>query len=246
MSPFNSSRDRQVRLCLPGVLPACRCLRRGRGARRNTVIVYAGSCVRARRPGEASSLLHVLTYQRPLAYTIMVGVRARPVSTIQDRPPAPVGAGRPECPRVHGESPVEQALGLVLERAAAGYETDGRWETRVRAALSGLLRLFDEQPELARLCVVYPEPAGRAAREVREQTQRVLLSRIDDGRSHARRDPPPDAARAVLAGTMGAIRAQLLEPDAPPVGELLDPLMSFIVLPYRGAAAARAEVTRRA
>jgi hypothetical protein len=138
----------------------------------------------------------------------------------------------------------ERALTVVLQRAAAAYDTRGRWETRVRGALLALLDLFDEQPDLARLCVLEPEHAGPAALALREQTLAVLAHRIDDGRHRARQQPPPHAATAVLAGALGAIRARLLEPGPARISDLLDPLMSFIVLPYRGAAAARAEATR--
>ncbi len=139
----------------------------------------------------------------------------------------------------------ERALTLVLQRAAAAYDTDGRWELRVRAALSALLALFDERPDLARLCVVESENADPTVVAVRQQILAVLASRIDDGRNSARRPPPPHAAHAVLAGAVGAIRGRLLESDPATVSDLLDPLMSFIVLPYRGAAASRGELTPR-
>ncbi len=143
-----------------------------------------------------------------------------------------------------GPEATERALALVLQRAAAAYDRSGCWETRVRGALLALLDLFDEQPELARLCVVNAGSTDPAVRALRERTRAVLARRIDDGRNNARRQPPPHAAHAVLAGTIGAIRARLLEPGPPAMSELLDPLMSFIVLPYRGAAAARGEAGR--
>jgi hypothetical protein len=146
-----------------------------------------------------------------------------------------------------GVSPaaVQRALRLTLQQAAAAYATSNRWEERVRAALSALLALFEERPDIARLCIVQSENAGPAALALREQTLAVLARRIDDGRRHASRQPPQHAAQAVLAGAIGAIRARLLEPDPPTVADLLDPLMSFIVLPYRGAAASRGELAMR-
>jgi hypothetical protein len=141
-----------------------------------------------------------------------------------------------------GPEATERALTLVLQRAATAYERSGCWETRVRAALRALLDLFDAQPDLARLCVVASGSGDPAVRALRERAHAVLARRIDDGRDSARREPPPHAAHAVLAGVLGAIRARLLEPDPPAMSELLDPLMSFIVLPYRGAAAARGEL----
>jgi hypothetical protein len=169
---------------------------------------------------------------------------ARRGSIIEEMPRAPAGCELAARQGVPGEPSIERALALVLERAAAGYGSHGGWETRVRSALSALLSLFDEEPDLARLSVLSPEGAGSGADALREQTLRVLERRIDDGRHHAPRQPPPHAAPAVLAGAMGAIRARLLEPGSAPLSDLLDPLMSFIVLPYRGAAAARAQVTQ--
>lgn len=136
----------------------------------------------------------------------------------------------------------ERALRLVLRRAAQAYDTPSRWEVRVRAALSALLALFDEQPGLAQLCIARPQGTDPAMLALHDQTVGVLARRIDDGRSRARRQPPPQTAHAVLAGAIGAIRGRLLEPESPTVADLVDPLMSFIVLPYRGAAASRGEL----
>lgn len=137
---------------------------------------------------------------------------------------------------------VQQALSFALQRAAAAYATPSTWEQRVRAALSSLLDLFEQQPDLARLCIAPSESAGPAALALREETLALLARRIDDGRRHARRQPPKHAAQAVLAGAIGAIRGRLLEPGGANVTDLLDPLMSFIVLAYRGAAASRGEL----
>lgn len=165
------------------------------------------------------------------------------------RPIASAGvsdSARRDTPEHRGDgSPaaIERALTLALRRASAAYDSRSRWETRVRAALSALLDLFDEQPDIARLCVLQSENAGPAVLALRDKTLAVLARRIDDGCHSARRQPPPHAAQAVLAGTIGAIRGRLLESDQATVSDLLDPLMSFIVLPYRGAAASRGELT---
>lgn len=137
---------------------------------------------------------------------------------------------------------IQLVMALALRRAAGAYGTRNRWEARVRAALSAILDLFDEQPDIARLCVVQSANAESAALAARERAMTVLARRIDDGRRSARLQPQPHAAEAVLAGALGAIRGRLLQPEPTSVGDLLDPLMSFIVLPYRGAAAARREL----
>jgi hypothetical protein len=134
---------------------------------------------------------------------------------------------------------LERALTLALQQAAAGYVSHRRWEARVRAALAALLDLFEEEPHVARLCVIEADHADPSSLALRDQTLAMFARRIDDGRSRAPRQPPPHAAQAVLAGAIGAIRAQLIQPGPAAMRDLLDPLTSFIVLPYRGAAASR-------
>lgn len=150
----------------------------------------------------------------------------------------------PDSTRGPTPAAVERAVTTALLRAGAAYEADIRWEQRVRAALSAVLDLFEARPELARLCVLKSGVSGPAALALREQALAVLALRIDDGRGHAPRQPPPHAAQAVLAGVIGAIRARLMQPGPGSMSDLLDPLTSFIVLPYRGAGAARCELGR--
>jgi hypothetical protein len=107
-----------------------------------------------------------------------------------------------------------------------------------------LLELFDERPGLARLCVAQalagpPQVLARRA-EVLEQLAWI----IDEGREVARRQPPPLTAVGVVSGVLGVIHARLLEDDGGGLIELLNPLMSFIVMPYLGRAAARIELHR--
>jgi hypothetical protein len=108
-----------------------------------------------------------------------------------------------------------------------------------------MLCLFEEQPEIARLCVVEPDSAPEQP-SLRNETLAVLARRVDDGRLAAARQPPDHTAQAVVAGAIGALRAHLLEADETPVSQLLAPLMSFIVLPYRGVAASRRELDHAA
>jgi hypothetical protein len=63
--------------------------------------------------------------------------------------------------------------------------------------------------------------------------------------------PPPLTAESVVGGVLAVLHARLLEPDPGPraaarprMEDLTGPLMSMIVLPYLGAAAARKELER--
>ncbi|MFI5005434.1 MAG: hypothetical protein ACHQE6_10525, partial [Solirubrobacterales bacterium] len=57
--------------------------------------------------------------------------------------------------------------------------------------------------------------------------------------------PPPLTSQSRAAGAVSVVHDRLLAPDAGPLSELVGPLMSMIVFPYRGPAAAAREVRRR-
>jgi AcrR family transcriptional regulator len=139
---------------------------------------------------------------------------------------------------------IEQALELMSERASAAYGAHERWVDAVRAGLYELLALFDQEPRLARLAIVQSPAAGPAALEHRREILDRLARVIDAGRAEARTEPPPLTAEGVVGGVLGVIHTRLLRPSSGSLIELLSPLMSIIVLPYLGAAAARRELSR--
>ena|GEM_PF-222862 len=138
----------------------------------------------------------------------------------------------------------EQVLALAIERARAAFQAQEGWVDGVRAGLTALLELFDEEPLLARYLVVhsaYTCPAVQARRsEVLDQVAMLL----DDEREPARACPPPLAAHAVASGVLGVLHAQLSQSKPGRLVELTDPLMSFTVMPFLGARAARRELRR--
>jgi AcrR family transcriptional regulator len=139
---------------------------------------------------------------------------------------------------------IEQAVALAGERVSAACETQERWVDRVRAGLVALLVLFDEEPGLARLCVVESAAAGSGALACRGEVLDQLARLIDGGRAAARRQPPSFTAEGVVGGVLSVIHGRLLNPDAGTLLELANPLMSFIALPYLGGGAARIELSR--
>jgi AcrR family transcriptional regulator len=167
---------------------------------------------------------------------------------------------------------VEQALEQVGERVLPAYEGSERtqrahsWRVRVRAALEALLALFDEQPQLARLCVVETLKGGPAVLERRRELLDALAGALDEGRAEARADsdPPALTAEATVGGVLAVVHARLLasaargDPGRPGAGgrgrgtsseagpllQLLPALMGMIVLPYLGPAASRREIER--
>jgi AcrR family transcriptional regulator len=139
----------------------------------------------------------------------------------------------------------EEGLAIASKRVSAAYDPEAPWADRVRAGLVALLMLLDEESELARLCVAHAI-ASPAILTHRSEVLDKLARIIDEGRSAsgASRNPPPLAAQGVLGGTLGLIHARLITRDPRSLVELANPLMSMIVLPYLGPAAARREQYR--
>ena len=144
----------------------------------------------------------------------------------------------------------DAALARVAEPVLAAYAGEGAWRERVAAALAALLEFLDAQPARGRLLVVDALAAGPHALKRRATVIEVLVRAVDEGRAAGRgRDPGPLAAEAVVGAVLAVLHARLLETQTRPSQPLLllaGPLMSAIVLPYLGAAAATRELRRPA
>jgi AcrR family transcriptional regulator len=147
------------------------------------------------------------------------------------------------------------ALELAIERVAARvvppYTSNGRWHERVRGALTALLELFDEEPPLARLCVVEALKAGPAMLERRRVALDTLAGAVEEGHSPKGSSvkgkgasPTTLTAEGIVGGVVSVIHTRLVERDARPLVTLVNPLMSMIVHPYMGSAAAARELAR--
>jgi AcrR family transcriptional regulator len=139
---------------------------------------------------------------------------------------------------------IEDTAALAGRRASAAVAAHDDWVDRVRAGLWALLEFFDEQPNLADLCLLHtlqasPRTLARC-QQIRDRLARVL----DEGRAVSHRQSSPLTAEATIGGALAVIRARLLERARRPLTELFASLMSFIVLPYLGAGAAIDELSR--
>jgi predicted transcriptional regulator len=92
--------------------------------------------------------------------------------------------------------------------------------------------------------LVHSAQAGPAVLAARSEVLDRLARVLDDERAPARDYPPPLTAQAVVSGALGVLQERLLQPDPGALVELTGPLMSFIVLPFLGAHAARGELRR--
>jgi AcrR family transcriptional regulator/DNA-binding MarR family transcriptional regulator len=142
--------------------------------------------------------------------------------------------------------------------ALDGYDPSAPWVARVREALSGLLEFLDAEHDMGQLLVVGSLGAGAVALERRREVLARMMVTVDEGRSEmkAGTELPPLAAEGVVGGVLSVLHSRLLSTAAlsraeveteVADGALLDltgPLMSMIVLPYLGPAAARKELAR--
>ncbi len=122
------------------------------------------------------------------------------------------------------------------------------WRERMRGALGALLQFFDEEPATARLCVVESLGAGPAALERRTRIVQVLIGAVEEGRSEAKsgKDTPPLTGEGVVGAVLAVIHARLVIPNRKPLAPLTPALMSMIVQPYLGQAAAERELRKPA
>ncbi len=132
------------------------------------------------------------------------------------------------------------------DRTRSARDTQGSrgWRGRVRAALTVLLERFDSEPGVARLCSVEALKAGPEVLAYRRRVLEALSSAVDRGRGEAKgiAGPAHLAAESTVGGVLSVLHARVLARDPRPLVELLNPLMSMIVHPYLGAAAARREL----
>ena len=140
----------------------------------------------------------------------------------------------------------EQAISQVRLIAQEAYEREPSWRDGIRAALARVLMFMDEEPGLAKLCVVEALGAGERVLDRRAQLLDELAEVIDRGRTLANgtREPPEVTAEGVVGAISAVLHTRVLEDGGEPLTDLLGPLMSMIVLPYLGARAAGRELSR--
>jgi AcrR family transcriptional regulator len=151
---------------------------------------------------------------------------------------------REDCFRATFERALEQAAEHVLPAWRQSVQDGGRWRDRIRSALEALLALFDEQPQLARLCVIESLTGGPSVLAQRREVLEALARALEEGRPEARagNGPPPLTGEGTVGGILAVLHARLVDPDNGSLAQLAPTLSSMIVFPYLGAAAARREL----
>ena len=137
----------------------------------------------------------------------------------------------------------DQAMEQVRDRARASFEAESSWREAIRAGLTRLLGLMDQEPALTKLCVVEALAAGERVLERRARIFEELAQVIDLGRSATGAlDPPEVTAEGVIGAIFAVIHNRVLEGGSESLLQLLNPLMSMIVLPYLGTKASQKEL----
>jgi AcrR family transcriptional regulator len=163
---------------------------------------------------------------------------------------------REECFLAAFDEGIARASRYVLD----GYDPQARWEARCRAALVGLLTFLDVERGTGQLLLVGSLGAGACALERRRQVQAQMITLVEEGCTQAKAgtELPPLTAEGIVGGVLSVLHSRLLDAEHGSLAcassgvsergllELTGPLMSMIVLPYLGPAAARRELARPA
>lgn len=141
----------------------------------------------------------------------------------------------------------DETVDRVAEAVLAAYAQRGSWADRTRAALTAFLELLDAEPSAGRVVVVESLAAGPMPVERRRQLIGRLVVAFDRAREGTNTNvaqPSPLTAEGAIGGVLAVLYERLLEAEPPAMVGLVGPLMSMLVLPYLGPAAARQELKR--
>jgi AcrR family transcriptional regulator len=160
----------------------------------------------------------------------------------------------------------DEAVARASEYVLDGYDPKAGWVERVRTALTGLLRFLDVESDAGRLLIVGSLGAGAHALERRQRVLAQMIALVEEGRAEAkggssgvkggpsgvkgspstgeRAELPSLSAEGVVGGALSILHSRLSGGEPGSLFQLTGPLMSMIVLPYLGSAAARRELGR--
>ncbi len=123
-----------------------------------------------------------------------------------------------------------------------------RWISRLRAGVVALLGFLDGEPGWGRLLILEGPEEGAVALRCKQRVLGVLVGLLEEGSPRVLGGPfAPSSqmtAELVAGGVFSVVRSQVLKGDGGALVALAPSLMSFIVAPYLGHAAARAELVR--
>ena len=127
-----------------------------------------------------------------------------------------------------------------------GYDPGAKWVERVRLALTNLLGFLEVERGAGQLLIVGSLGAGHTALQRRKRGIAQIIGLVEQGRSESKTgaELPPLTAEGIVGGVLSVLHSRLLDDEAESLVSLTGPLMSMIVLPYLGPAAAKRELAR--
>jgi AcrR family transcriptional regulator/DNA-binding MarR family transcriptional regulator len=140
----------------------------------------------------------------------------------------------------------DEGMERIAREVVPAYERPWRWRERIREGLIAWLSFLEREPALARLLVVESLGAGPVALQRRSSVLAPIESAVDLGREQAKTDIelPLVTAEGLVGAVLSIVHGRLTEHHSAKLVELVNPLMSMIVLPYLGPAASRRELGR--
>jgi len=142
----------------------------------------------------------------------------------------------------------DEGLQRLSQSVGAAAAREQSWLERVRSGLVALLGFFDDEPAWAHLLLAESPFTGPHTLRCEQRLLATLTQLLDCGspRTPGELAPLPHMTAELLAGgTFTVIRARALENSSETLVELAPSLMAFIVRPYLGEVAARAELAGR-
>ncbi len=139
---------------------------------------------------------------------------------------------------------LQQALTMAGQRVIPAWNAPGRWRERVRGALRELLCFLDQEPQAARLLLVESLAGSRDALALRTGAVAQIVAAVEQGRSETRPgvELPALTGEGAVGGVLSILQNTIVDPEHPPLLDLLNPLMAMLVLPYLGPSAAAREL----
>jgi AcrR family transcriptional regulator len=147
-----------------------------------------------------------------------------------------------ECLLAAFDDAIARASSYVLE----AYAPDAKWVERIRMALAALLSFLEVERDLGWLLIVGSVGAGSAALERRKRVLAQLITVISEGHEQGKsgQDLTPLTAEGIVGAVFSVIHGRMIEDGHQQLVQLINPLMSMIVMPYLGPAAARRELDK--
>lgn len=139
----------------------------------------------------------------------------------------------------------DHAVADAMVHLRGAFATGTDWQSSVRGALAELLRLMEERPGLARLCLVEALGASEAALRRRAHILGELAAIIErgfTGEGSTGPDVHPLVAHAVVGGVTALVHERIVSEPRGSLIDLLGPSMFVLVAPYRGRAEAEKQL----